>query len=197
LKADRWTFQIAKQVFEYPWVAEVGYAELALKNHQRFLVCLGFYSQSFIISKLVLSSKPCSHCATYSTLKRYVGFLKPINLSQCLCYSEAMHYLGLRHKYERKQGLQKQHKSHYIVFLDRLTLIVGVIGPFTVLPQIYSIFTTKSAAGVSLTTWALIFIVTFPWILYGIAHKEKNIIASFILWEVVNLAVVVGVLLYG
>jgi len=109
-----------------------------------------------------------------------------------------MHYLGLRHKYERRQGIKKQPiKTSYIVFLDKLTFFVGVIGPFTVLPQIYSIFTTKSAAGVSLTTWLLIFIVTFPWILYGIAHKEKNIIVSFILWEVVNLAVVVGVLLYG
>lgn len=108
-----------------------------------------------------------------------------------------MHYLGLRHKYERRQGLKKQPKTAYIVFLDKLTFIVGVVGPFTVLPQIYSIFTTKSAAGVSLTTWVLIFIVTFPWILYGMAHKEKNIIVSFILWEVVNFSVVVGVLLYG
>jgi uncharacterized protein with PQ loop repeat len=108
-----------------------------------------------------------------------------------------MQYLGLRHKYERRQGVKKQRKSRYVVFLDKLTFIVGIIGPFTVLPQIYSIFTTKSAVGVSLTTWALIFIVTFPWILYGMAHKEKSIIVSFILWEVVNLAVVVGVLLYG
>jgi uncharacterized protein with PQ loop repeat len=108
-----------------------------------------------------------------------------------------MHYLGLRHKYERRQGVKKQPKSRYTVFLDKLTFAVGIIGPFTVLPQIYSIFSMQSAKGVSLTTWLLIFIVTFPWILYGIAHKEKSIIISFILWEVVNLAVVVGVLLYG
>jgi uncharacterized protein with PQ loop repeat len=108
-----------------------------------------------------------------------------------------MHYLGLRHKYERRQKTKNPPKSQYLVFLDKLTFIVGTIGPFTVLPQIYSIFTTKSAHGVSLTTWTLIFIVTFPWILYGIAHKEKNIIVSFILWEVVNLGVVIGVLLYG
>ncbi len=107
-----------------------------------------------------------------------------------------MHYLGMRHKYERRQGIKKQKKTPYIVFLDKLTLVVGIIGPFTVLPQIYTIFSTKSAAGVSATTWALIFIVTFPWILYGMAHKEKNIIISFILWEVVNAAVVVGALLY-
>jgi uncharacterized protein with PQ loop repeat len=108
-----------------------------------------------------------------------------------------MHYLGLRHKYERKQRLKPQRKSRYITFLDKLTFVVGIIGPFTVLPQIYTIFSTQSAKGVSLATWSLIFIVTFPWILYGMAHKERSIIVSFALWEVVNLAVVVGVLLYS
>ena len=105
-----------------------------------------------------------------------------------------MHYLGLRHKHERLQIVKPRTK--YIIFLDKLTFIAGVIGPFTVLPQIYSIFATKSSTGVSLETWSLIFIVTFPWILYGIAHKDKSIIVSFTLWEVVNLAVVIGVLMY-
>lgn len=108
-----------------------------------------------------------------------------------------MHYQGLRHKYERRVGLKKTNKSPYVVFLDRLTFIVGIIGPFTVVPQIYSIFSTHSADGVSLATWLLIFIVTFPWILYGLAHKEKSIIVSFILWEVANLLVVLGVFIYG
>jgi uncharacterized protein with PQ loop repeat len=107
-----------------------------------------------------------------------------------------MHYLGLRHKHERQLAKAERHKSPYVVFLDKLTFVAGIVGPFTVLPQIYSIFATKSAAGVSLATWALIFIATFPWILYGIAHKDKSIIVSFTLWEVVNLAVVVGVILY-
>jgi uncharacterized protein with PQ loop repeat len=108
-----------------------------------------------------------------------------------------MHYLGLRHKSERRQTIKKSPSSHYVVFLDKLTFVVGVIGPFTVLPQIYSIFSSHSAKGVSLATWTLIFIVTFPWILYGLAHKDKSIIVSFILWEIVNLSVVIGVLLYG
>ncbi|MEO8785247.1 MAG: PQ-loop domain-containing transporter [Candidatus Saccharimonadales bacterium] len=107
-----------------------------------------------------------------------------------------MHQLGMRHKFERQHPKPKHPKSNYLIFLDKLTFVVGVIGPFTVLPQIYTIFSTHSAAGVSAVTWALIFIVTFPWILYGVAHKEKSIIVSFTLWEVVNLAVVVGVLMY-
>lgn len=114
-----------------------------------------------------------------------------------------MHYLGLRHKSERQRAQQASKRaakhaqdSSYMVFLDKLTFVVGVIGPFTVLPQIYTIFSTHSAAGVSMLTWLLIFIVTFPWILYGLAHKDKSIIVSFSLWEVVNLTVVIGVLLY-
>ena len=108
-----------------------------------------------------------------------------------------MHYLGLRHKNERRRGKTPIRNTAYIVFLDKLTFIVGVIGPFTVLPQVYGIFTTHSATGVSLVTWSLMFVETFPWILYGIAHKDKSIIVSFILWEVVNLAVIAGVLLYS
>jgi MtN3 and saliva related transmembrane protein len=107
-----------------------------------------------------------------------------------------VHYLGLRHKYERAHGLKPQPKSAYVTFLDKLTFVAGVVGPFTVLPQIYSIFHSHSAAGVSMITWLLIFIVTFPWILYGVAHKDKSIIVSFSLWEVVNMTVVVGVLMY-
>lgn len=108
-----------------------------------------------------------------------------------------MHFVGLRHKHERTSSHRKEKLSPYKKFLDKLTFAAGVVGPFTVLPQIYSIFHTHSAAGVSLLTWLLIFIVTFPWILYGVAHKDKSIIVSFTLWEIVNLTVVVGVLIYG
>ncbi len=102
----------------------------------------------------------------------------------------------MRNKHEHKRSHKKETKTHYTVFLDKLTFVVGVIGPFTVLPQIYSIYHSHQANGVSLATWLLIFIVTFPWILYGLAHKDKSIIVSFTLWEVVNLSVVIGVLLY-
>lgn len=108
-----------------------------------------------------------------------------------------MHYLGQRHHHEHQTTHAGEPTTPYKTFLDRLTFVAGVVGPFTVLPQIWSIFTTHSATGVSLSTWLLMFIVTFPWILYGMAHKDKTIIASFILWEIVNLTVVIGVLRYG
>ena len=65
-------------------------------------------------------------------------------------YNKHMHYLGMRHKYERRTQRKAQTTTPYIRFLDKVTFIVGVIGPFTVVPQIYSIFSTHSTAGVSL-----------------------------------------------
>jgi len=107
-----------------------------------------------------------------------------------------MHFLGQQHKRRRKDAGEKK-RSPYIVFLDKMTFVIGVIGPFVVVPQIWSIFSTQSAEGVSMMTWLLMFIVTFPWVLYGLAHRDVAIISSFTLWEIANATVVVGVLLYG
>jgi uncharacterized protein with PQ loop repeat len=105
-----------------------------------------------------------------------------------------LHFLGQKHQHERKFKSPKD--TPYIRFLDKLTFIVGIIGPFTVLPQIISIYSTHNASGVSVWTWALIFTVTLPWVFYGIAHRSITIIISFTLWEFMNAAVAIGVLLY-
>lgn len=108
-----------------------------------------------------------------------------------------MHQLGMRHQYEQKALRPQPKKSAYVRFLDRATLIIGIIGPFVVVPQIYSIFSTQSAEGVSLMTWFLMVVVNLPWVLYGIAHKNKALIISFTLWEIFNGMVMLGVILYG
>lgn len=107
-----------------------------------------------------------------------------------------MHFLGQKHQHEHDPANKNEPQTDYTRFLDRLTLIAGLIGPFTVLPQIYQIFSTKSAAGVSPLTWGLIFVVTFPWILYGLARKDKTIMISFTLWEIVNATVFIGAIMY-
>lgn len=107
-----------------------------------------------------------------------------------------MHFLGQKHQHEHDPKYRNEKSTPYTRFLNKLTLVAGLVGPFTVLPQIYQIFSTKSAAGVSPLTWALIFVVTFPWILYGMAHKDKTIMISFCLWEIVNATVFIGALMY-
>ena len=110
------------------------------------------------------------------------------------------HFIGQKHKGRRRQdpavsGAPKPH-GPYVRVLDKVTFVAGVIGPFTVLPQIYQIYIGHSAAGVSATSWALMFIVTMPWVFYGLAHCDKSIIISFFLWEVMNALVFIGAIIY-
>lgn len=107
-------------------------------------------------------------------------------------------HTGMRHKNERKKGSRSESdgETRYVRALDHVTFAAGVIGPFTVVPQTYDLFWRHQAAGVSVTAWVLMFIVTLPWIFYGMAHRDKSIIWSFVLWEVANAAVVVGALMY-
>lgn len=107
-----------------------------------------------------------------------------------------MHFLGFKHKQARKGARQVQN-SAYLRFLDKLTHVIGIFGPLTVLPQVVLIYSTQSAEGVSLTTWLAIFLMTLPWILYGLAHKARMVTFSFALWAVFDLLVVIGIVLYG
>jgi uncharacterized protein with PQ loop repeat len=87
--------------------------------------------------------------------------------------------------------------SGWLRTLDRIVLTVGIIGPFTAVPQIIKIFTLHSATGVSLIAWAGPAVLDLPWIIYGIAHRERPIFVTYLMWAFANLLVVVGVLLYG
>jgi uncharacterized protein with PQ loop repeat len=110
-------------------------------------------------------------------------------------------YLGLKHKHTRTDRGEELNVTHgqdksYLKILDRVTLVAGIAGPFTAIPQIYKIFSTHIATGVSATSWILMFVTTAPWIFYGIAHKDKTIIASFTLWQIANLLVIIGAIMY-
>jgi len=82
-------------------------------------------------------------------------------------------------------------------FLDRVVYAVGVLGPLFTLPQIIKIYSTHSAAGVSIFSWGAFALFDIPWIIYGIVHKERPIVVTYTLWLIFNSVVVVGVLIYS
>jgi len=107
---------------------------------------------------------------------------------------------AIDHIHKRKRVHQKlekyPHPNKWIKFLDRFLIIVAVVGPLMVLPQILKIFMLKDAMGVSALSWGLFALFDIPWIIYGAVHKEKPIIIAYSLWLVTNLIVVVGALIY-
>lgn len=75
--------------------------------------------------------------------------------------------------------------------------VAAVIHPLTALPQIYKIYSTQNASGVSLWTWVGFMLLGLIFLAYGIVHKIKPFIVTQVLWFIVDFAVVIGVLLYS
>ncbi len=88
-------------------------------------------------------------------------------------------------------------KKSWIFILNKITLIIGIIGPFTNIPQIVKIYFMKNVSGISLITWALAVAFDIPFIIYGIVHNKTPIAVTYSLWFLTSLIVVIGVLIYA
>jgi uncharacterized protein with PQ loop repeat len=64
-------------------------------------------------------------------------------------------------------------------------------------PQIWQIYSTQNASGVSLFTWLMYGLGSAFWVGYGIAHKEKPIIFTNVVASTLQLIVAIGVLMYS
>jgi len=108
---------------------------------------------------------------------------------------------NVHHIHQRKRIHEKfeeyPHPNPKIRFLDDLLLAVVVIGPLTNLPQVFQIFYSKNAAGVSLISFSFFAFFNTFWIAYGLVHREKPIIIASFLWFATNLMVVAGIIMYG
>ena len=81
--------------------------------------------------------------------------------------------------------------------IDRLMMFASIVHPITAIPQVYTIYDTQDATGVSLLTWVGFMIIGLVFLSYGIVHKLKPYILNQIIWFVLDFFVVAGVLIYG
>lgn len=87
-------------------------------------------------------------------------------------------------------------KKLHLIWLDRLALTAGMIGPLSAIPQLYLIISTRSAQGVSMITWVWAFVSSFIWLIYGLVHREKAIVIPGLLWLVLEVAIVLAIVAY-
>lgn len=81
--------------------------------------------------------------------------------------------------------------------LDFVVYVAGIVGPLATIPQIYKIYSTHDAMGVSLLTWSMYALFDIPWIIYAVVHKERPLIVCYSLWFAANAVVAIGAALYG
>ena len=99
------------------------------------------------------------------------------------------------HVRRRKEPFPAQ--SFLLRSLDVVVYVAGVIGPLATIPQVYQIYTTHDATGVSFLSWGMYAVFDIPWIFYAFIHREPPLIVCYSLWFIFNALVAIGVLLYG
>jgi len=91
---------------------------------------------------------------------------------------------------------ERIHRKRSVKVLDRWVLAMGILAPFSTLPQIVQVITTGTSAGISLTTWVLFMVFAVFWLAYGIVHEATPIIVTNALWLVMEVVLIATVLMY-
>ncbi len=81
--------------------------------------------------------------------------------------------------------------------LDLLVTIVAVISPILTLPQVFLIYSTQSAQGVSPLSWAGFVFTSCVWLAYGIAHQQRPIIINSSISGCLSASIAIGAMLFG
>ena len=110
--------------------------------------------------------------------------------------STGMHHIHKRKRKYHKNLKQYPNKSPKIKFLDNFMLIVGSMAPFFTLPQIIRIYSIKDSSGLSPITFLLLALTNVSWLVYGIVHRDRQIIAAHILFFIANTTILTGALVF-
>jgi hypothetical protein len=74
---------------------------------------------------------------------------------------------------------------------------VAVIMPFSNIPQINQIYSTKVVTGLSLFTWVSYMLFGLIPLSYAVLNKLKPLIISNVLWVIIDLAMIYGIIIYS
>lgn len=98
-----------------------------------------------------------------------------------------------------KKHFRLNHMTHTVEkhILDRTIYIASFAGPMTAMPQIYQIFSTQSAIGVSIWSWIMGLGFSSIWITYAVFYKIRPIMVSQMLWMMIDLIIITGILMYN
>lgn len=81
--------------------------------------------------------------------------------------------------------------------IDHAMMFVSVLNPLLAIPQAVIIYVNQDATNVSLATWLSFMLVGIVLTFYSIAHRIKPMIINQVLWFAVDLAIIIGIFMYG
>lgn len=60
--------------------------------------------------------------------------------------------------------------------INRVCAVFAILMPLTTLPQIYLLYSTKNAGGLSLSMWVLYTIGCIPFLMFGYIYKHRQLV---------------------
>jgi uncharacterized protein with PQ loop repeat len=81
-----------------------------------------------------------------------------------------------------------------------LSRVLGGMSVFTMLmtvPQVLTIWVGHQAAGVSVVSWSAYLLSAILWFWYGFQKRDKNIYLPCVGWVGLDVAVIVGAIVYA
>ncbi|HSW74330.1 MAG TPA: hypothetical protein VLG16_00510 [Candidatus Saccharimonadales bacterium] len=88
------------------------------------------------------------------------------------------------------------HKKKVREPLDYFVYFFTFATPLFELPQAVEIYSRHSAQDVSLWTWGFFCIDNLVWIIYALHKKIRPLVITSILYEIIELAILIGILTY-
>lgn len=80
---------------------------------------------------------------------------------------------------------------------DYVLFIFMIAAPLFELPQVWDIYSNQAAVNVSLPTWLFFAVSNVAWIAYAVRNKLMTLIIACALYLIIEVAIVVGILIYG
>mgnify|MGYP001158183971 CR=1 FL=1 len=109
---------------------------------------------------------------------------------------QARQDLDIRKRVHKKYE-QFPHPKKFIRVVDSSVVVVGIISQIFTIPQITIIWINKDAADLSIITWVTWFLYVLVLLLYGVVHKSRSIIITYVLWVLLYIPIIIGIILYG
>ena len=81
--------------------------------------------------------------------------------------------------------------------LEKLLRFAAVGTMLMTVPQVWSIWTTPHASGVSLVSWLAYLASSIAWLVYGIKQQDATICFANGGWIAMDLAIIAGILVRG
>src|SRR5467141_583550 len=80
--------------------------------------------------------------------------------------------------------------------LEKILRGLSVFTMLMTVPQVLTIWIGHNAGGVSLISWVAYLIAACLWFVYGLQKNDKTIYLACVGWVLLDLAVVIGVIVY-